>query len=82
MKLTWNQRRALENLDRHPDGAPARLLADPAVGIYPYLCGASARSAAMALVRKGFAEVSDAGSPMRYRITPIGRLALDKEKQS
>jgi sugar-specific transcriptional regulator TrmB len=36
----------------------------------------------MALVRKGFAEVSDAGSPMRYRITPIGRAALEKEKQS
>lgn len=82
MKLTWNQKRALENLDRYPDGAPTKLLADPMVGIYPYLCGASARSAARALVRKGFAEVSDASSPMRYRITEAGRAALRENENA
>lgn len=76
MKLTWNQKRALENLDRYPDGASPREIADLPAGIYPWLCGASARSAVTALVRKGFAECHDTRSPMRYRITKAGRQAL------
>ncbi len=71
-KLTWNQQRALQNLERFPDGAPTRWLADPYAYFQPYLCGASARSAVMALVAKGLAECSDARSPMRYRLTPAG----------
>lgn len=82
MKLTWNQRRALENLGRFPDGASPREIADLPVGIHPWLCGASARSAVMALVRKGLAECHDTRSPLRYRITPAGRAALEKEKQA
>ncbi len=74
--LTWNQQRALDNLSHYPDGATPRQLADPFAYFHPYLCGASARSAVMALVRKGLAEVSSAGAPMRYRLTAAGRSAL------
>lgn len=82
MKLTWNQRRALENLVQYPSGASSGMLADMGVRIHPYLCGASARTAVMALVRKGLAEIVSAGTPMRFRITSEGQLLLveDGEK--
>lgn len=77
-KLTWNQRRAATNMLAAGAETPVtpREIADLGWGQYPYLCGASARSAIMALVRKGLAEVVSAGSPMTYRLTPAGREAL------
>ncbi len=77
VRLTWNQRRGLENLNRFPDGASARDLADPHFS-YPYLRAATSRSVIMALAAKGLAECYDARSPMRYRITDAGRALLDK----
>lgn len=75
MKLTWNQRRALENLSRSIGSATSSELSDAYHGIYPYLCGASARTALMALARKGLAECIPT-SPIRYKITSAGRAAL------
>jgi len=78
MKLTWNQRRALENLSYCPNGAPPRGVADQFCGIYPYLCGATARSALVALNGKGLVDCF--GSPLRYRITDAGRRALEESR--
>jgi hypothetical protein len=80
MKLTWNQRRALENVAAHGVGAEVtpRQIRDPSWGVLPYLCGASARSALTSLTRKGLVECIPT-SPFRYRITPAGRAALEKE---
>lgn len=80
MKLTWNQRRALENLAGCTGSVSSRMLADPSHGVFPYLCGASARTAVMALVRKCLAEVTSTNSPMLFRITPAGRQALATSK--
>lgn len=75
-KLTWNQWRALHNLSGHGvTGASPREISDPPWPP-PYLCVSAARSACMSLVRDGLAQVSYAGSPMTYRITDAGRLAL------
>lgn len=75
--LTWNQRRALERLSERQGGSSPREIAEPFRYFAPYLCGSGARSALMALVRKGLAEVASAGSPIRYRITEAGRAALE-----
>lgn len=78
MKLTWNQRRALERLVICAfEGTPREIAESPASG-GNYLCGSAARTALMALTRKGLAECIST-SPMRYRITPAGRAALEKE---
>lgn len=81
MKLTLNQQRALENTAAMGIGAQvtSRQIADSSWGVHPYLCGASARTALMALSRKGLVECIPT-SPIRYRITPAGRNALDKER--
>lgn len=77
MKLTWNQRRALERMAARGDDPYGLTTAQMAElpDVRPYLCGASARTAAMALVRKGLAECIPV-SPLHYRITEAGRQAL------
>lgn len=78
MKLTWNQRRALTNLMNFgEEGASSRQCSEsPRLG-GNYLCGSAARTALMALERKGMAN-SFSSSPIRYRITDAGRRALEE----
>ena len=75
--LTWNQRRALERLSGRADSSTPREVAEPFQYFAPYLCGSGARSALMALARKGLVEVASDGPPIRYRITASGRTALE-----
>lgn len=81
MKLTWNQQRALENTVAMGIGAEVtpRQISERYHGVYPFLCGASARSALKSLTRRGLVERIPT-SPIRYSITPSGRNALDKER--
>ena len=78
-ELTWNQHRALRNLAKHGPATP-RECADPFEYFTPYLCGASARSALMALVRKGLAKCIPT-SPLRYEATEAGRALLARAEQ-
>jgi len=79
MKLTWNQRRALERLVICAfEGTPREIAESPSSG-GKYLCGSAARTALMALTRKGIVECIPT-SPLRYRITESGRNALDSER--
>lgn len=81
MKLTWNQRRALERLVQNAFEGPPREIAESPRPSGPYLCGSAARAALVALVRKGLVElVGD--SPFRYRITDAGRDALTSSKEA
>jgi len=76
MKLTWNQRRALERLvDCGGDATPRNVAEPPRLG-GNYLCGSAARTTLMALARKGLAECIPA-SPIRYRITAAGRNLIE-----
>jgi len=82
VKLTWNQRRALENLNKFGDnlaGASSRDIAEGNFGCSPCLCGSAARSALMALERKELVR-SFSFNPIRYRITEAGKAALEGGK--
>jgi hypothetical protein len=75
--LTWNQRRALENLIRSGGEATAVQITDKPTG--KYLCGSAARSALRAVVRKGCAE-KIGSCPLTYRVTEKGRASLEEQQ--
>jgi len=79
-RLTWNQFRALKNLERLGGEAPAKNVGESYHGLFPYLCGDSARSALYALERRGLVEVSSR-APLSYRLSDAARAALARSEE-
>ncbi len=76
MKLTWNQKRALERLVERGFQATAREVAENPKPSGKYLCGSAARSALDSLVRHKGLVVVTRWNPRVYLITDAGRSAL------
>lgn len=75
VKLTWNQRRALERLVENAFEGTPREISESYRLVGGYLCGSAARTSLMALQRKGLVDCIPT-SPLRYRINSAGRAAL------
>lgn len=75
VNLTWNQRRALERLVENAFEGRAREISEFYRQDGKYLSTSAARTALMALRRKGLVDCIST-SPIRYRINSAGRAAL------
>lgn len=80
-KLTWNQHRALVRLRPFRTGATPSQIGEQFSFSQNYLCGSAARTALMALARKGLAEMVST-APIKYRITAAGLDALSTHKET